>query len=111
MQLSQLLSLPYWNRLAASHMSEIIFILTAAIMVLLDRHVRRLVNSFTQSHGRIFRFVVFLAVCSGGYAALTLGTAWALREGLALAKGAYTAPMILGIFIIVAVVAERQKQI
>lgn len=110
MHLSQLVSLPYWNHLARSHMSEIIVILTAAILVLLDRQVRKLVNSFTKSHGRIFRFSVFLTVCSAGYAALTLGTAWALREGLTLAQGAYMAPMVVGLFIIVAIGAERQKQ-
>jgi len=111
MHFSQLVSLPYWNHLARAHLSEIIVVLTAAILVLLDRQVRKLVNGFTKSHGRVFRFAVFLAVCSAGYAALALGTAWALREGLTLAKGTYMTPMILGILVIVAVGAERQKQI
>ena len=111
MQLSQLLSLPYWNHLARAHLSEIIVVLTAAVVVLLDRQVRRLVNGFTKSHGRVFRFAVFLAVCSAGYAALALGTAWALREGLTLAKGAYMAPMILALVVVVAISAERQKQV
>jgi hypothetical protein len=39
-----------------------------------------------------------------------LGTAWALREGLTLAKGAYMAPSIIAILIIVALSAERQKE-
>jgi hypothetical protein len=111
MQLPHFLSLPFWNQIARSHLSEIIVVLTAAVVVLLDRQVRTLVNNFTKSHGRVFRFAVFLLVCSAGYAALALGTAWALREGLTLAKGAYMAPIILGILIIVAVGAERQKQI
>ena len=111
MNLAQILSLPYWNQAARAHLSEIIVVLTAAILVLLDRQVRRLVNSFTKAHGRVFRFAVFLAVCSAGYAALALGTAWALREGLSVAKGAYTAPMVLGILVLVAISAERQKQL
>lgn len=111
MHLSQILSLSFWNHWAMSHLSEVIVVLTSAIVVLLDRQVRRLVNNFTKSHGRLFRFAVFLAVCSVGYAALALGAAWALREGLTMAKGAYTAPTILGILIIVAISAERQKQI
>ena len=111
MNLTQFLSLPFWNQAARTHLSEIIVVLTAAILVLLDRQIRRIVNSFTKSHGRVFRFAVFLAVCSAGYAALALGTAWALREGLTFAKGAYMAPMVLGILLIVAVSAERQKQL
>jgi hypothetical protein len=45
-----------------------------------------------------------------GYAALALGTAWALKEGLTFSRGAYMAPIAFGILIIVAVGAERQKQ-
>jgi hypothetical protein len=104
------MSLPFWNSLAKTHLSEIIVVLTAAVVVLLDQRVKKLVNGFTQSHGRVFRFAVFMIVCSVGYAALALGTAWALREGLTLAKGAYMAPSIIAILIIVALSAERQKE-
>ncbi len=110
MSLPDLLSLAFWNQLAGSHLSELVMVLTAAIVVLLDRHIRRLVNQFTKSHGRVVRFLAFLVVCSAGYAALALGTAWALREGLTLHKGIYMAPIALGILVIVAVGAERQKQ-
>lgn len=110
MSFTQFLSLPYWNNLARGHQSELILILTAAIVVLLDRHVRKLVNQFTKSHGRLVRFMAFLAVCTVGYAILALGTAWALKEGLAIHKGAYMAPIAFGILVIVAVGAERQKQ-
>lgn len=111
MNLPQFLTLPFWNTLAESHLSELIMVLTAAIIVLLDRHIRKLVNQFTKSHGRIVRFLAFLAVCSAGYAALAIGTSWALREGLTMSRGAYMAPIALGILVVVALGAERQKQI
>ncbi len=111
MNFPQFLNLPYWNQLAKSHLSELVMVLTAAVVVLLDRQVKKLVNKFTRTHGRVFRFVVFLFVCSVGYTALSLGCAWALKEGLTFRKGIYMAPIALGILIIVAIAAERQRQI
>ncbi len=111
MNLPVFLTLPFWNQLARTHFSEIIVVLTAAVVVILERHFRKIINNFTKSYGRIIRFIIFLVVCSVGYSALALGVAWALREGLTLAKGVYMAPTVLGILIIVAISAERQKQI
>ena len=110
MNLPEFLTIPYWNHLAKANFTELIMVLTAAVVVLLDRQIRKLVNHFTKSHGPVFRFSVFLVVCSAGYAALALGTSWALREGLTIQKGTYMAPITLAILIIVAISAERQKQ-
>ncbi|MDJ0766176.1 MAG: DUF3392 family protein [Myxococcota bacterium] len=111
MDLPNFLSLPFWNQLARAHLPELLTVLTAAVLVLADRYVRHIVHKFTASHGRIFRFFAFLAVCSIGYTGLTLGTAWLLRSGLTAKGGTYMAPMALGIFLIVAIEAQRQRQI
>ena len=111
MNLPSFLTLPFWNQLASDHLTQLVMVLTAAIVVLLDRQVRRLVNQYTKSHGRLFRFLTFLLVCSVGYSALALGTAWALKEGLTFNNGAYMAPIALAILVVVAFGAERQRQI
>lgn len=111
MDLPDFFTLGFWNRLAGGHFPELVMVLTAALVVLLDRHVRRMVNRFTSSHSRIFRFFVFLGVCSVGYAALALGVAWLLRAGLTLYNGAYMAPIAAGVLLVVAIEAQRQKQI
>lgn len=108
--LPEFLTLPFWNHLARGHLPELVMVLTAAIVVLLDRYLRQVVNRFTSSHGRLFRFFVFLIVCSVGYAGLSLGTAWLLRSGLTMEGGAYMAPAVLGILLIVALEAQRQRQ-
>ena len=97
MTLPEFATLPFWNQLARAHLPELIMVLTAAVVVLLDRYVRRVVNKFTSSHGRVFRFFVFLFVCSVGYSAISLGTAWLLRSGLTIKGGIYVAPVALGI--------------
>jgi hypothetical protein len=108
--LPEFLTLPFWNHLAKGNLPELVMVLTAAVVVLLDRHVRRLVHKFTTSHGPVFKFFTFLAVCSVGYASLALGAAWLLRSGLTLSRGSYMAPIAFAILLIVAIEAQRQKQ-
>lgn len=110
MSLPSFLTLPFWNQLARAHLPELIMILTVAIVVALDRHTRKLVNQFTSSHGPVFRFFVYVLVCSVGYGAMVLGSAWLLRAGLTIYKGAYIAPIAAGILLLVAIDAQRQKQ-
>jgi hypothetical protein len=110
MTMPEFLTLPFWNQLAGSHLPELVMVLTAAIVVLADRYLRRLVHKFTSSHGRVFRFFVFLITCSVGYTALVLGAAWILRGGLMLKGGTYMAPAALGVLLIVAIEAQRQRQ-
>ena len=109
--LPEFLTLPFWNQLAGAHMAELVMILTAAVVVLADRHIRQMIHKVTSSHGPVFRFFIFLIVCSVGYSALALGTAWALRSGLTLSKGVYMAPVAFGILLVVAIEAQRQKQL
>ena len=84
--------------------------LTAGMVALSDKYVRKFVSKQTGSMNKVARFFVFLLTCSVGYAGLALGVAWALRKGLTLEGGAYMAPAVLGILLIVAIEAQRQHQ-
>jgi hypothetical protein len=109
MDLNTMITLPYWNELAGKHLPEIVMILTAGVVALVDRYIRRVVGRATSSINRVLRFLVFLLTCSVGYAALALGVAWGLRTGLTYSGGIYMAPVVLGIVLIVAIEAQRQK--
>ena len=111
MNLEDLITLGFWNGLAKSHMPELVMILTAGVVTLADRYVRKLLARFTSSMNRVARFFVFLLTCSIGYAALALGVAWGLRTGLTVAHGAYMAPAVLALLLLVAFEAQRQRQI
>jgi hypothetical protein len=108
--LPEFLTLPFWNQLGSANLPELVLVLTAAVVVLMDRYVRQLAHKFTSSHGAIFRFITFLVVCSVGYASISLGTAWLLRSGLMIDRGSYVAPISFGILLIVAIEAQRQRQ-
>ncbi len=111
MDFSQYLKLDFWNHLASSHLPELIMILTAAILVMLDRYVRKTVTKATKSLNVVSRFAVFLLVCSAGYALLALGVAKALKMGITMNGGIYAAPVVAGLLVLVAIEAQRQKQI
>ncbi|MBN2342631.1 MAG: DUF3392 family protein [Deltaproteobacteria bacterium] len=111
MNFSEMLTLGYWNELAQSHLPELVMVLTAAIVVVLDRYIRRTVSKMTSSFNVVSRFMVFLLICSIGYAAMALGVAWALRAGITINGGLYAAPAVVAVLIVVAVEAQRQKQI
>jgi len=108
--LPDFLTLPFWNHLAKRNLPELVLVLTATVVVLLDRHIRKLVNNFTASHGTVFKFFTFLFVCSVGYTALSLGAAWLLRSGLTMNGGSYMALIAFGILLAAAIEAQRQKQ-
>ncbi len=111
MELPEMATLLYWNSLAKAHLPELVMILTAGVVALADRYVRKVLGRATSSVNRVVRFLVFLLACSVGYAALALGIAWGLRRGLTLGGGAYMAPVVLGILVLVAIEAQRQRQI
>jgi len=110
MNLNELVTLTYWNTLARSHMAELVMILTAALIALADRYIRRMLTRATSSSNGVTRFLIFLLVCSVGYGVLALGLAQVLRQGLNLADGAYMAPAVLGLLLITAIEAQRQRQ-
>jgi len=110
MDLNQYATLGFWNGLVNGHMPELILIMTAALVALADRYVRRLIAKATASLNAFLRFAVFLALCSIGYAAMALGLAWLLHRGLNLFGGAYMAPMVLGVVLLMAIEAHRQRQ-
>ena len=110
MNFSHMLTLDYWNHLAQAHLPELVMVLTAIVVVVLDRYIRKAISKATASFNVVARFLVFLLVCSVGYAAMALAVAWALRAGITINGGVYAAPAVIAILLIVAIEAQRQKQ-
>jgi len=109
--MNEIATLGYWNRLAGAHFPELVMVLTAALVALADRYARRILAKISASWGRTARFALFLLVCSVGYAAMALALAWGLRAGLTAHGGDYMAPAAVGILLLVAVEAQRQRQV
>ena len=111
MYLSNIFSLGWWNRLTISHMSDVIMVLTAVILVLADLPVRRTVNRIYKPKSAVLRFAVLVAVCSFGFAALAVVTAKILRVVILLNGGHFAALIAIGILIVTGIGAAGQKLI
>lgn len=110
MTIEQLGTLAFWNGLVRPRAAELVLILTAGIVALASRYVWRVVTRWTSSFNPVARFLVFLLACAAGYGALALGVSFALREGLAFRGGAYAAPAVLALLVLMAIEAQRQRQ-
>ena len=111
MNLASFFTLSYWNGLARAHLSTLVMVLAAVIVVLLDQPVRHTVREISKPYHRFVKFLIFTAVCSFGYAAITVGCAALIKAVLSMHKGAFMAPLAIAIFIVSGVIAERQRHI
>jgi hypothetical protein len=110
MTIEQLGTLAFWNGLVRPHTAELVLILTAGVVALTDRYLRRLVTGWTSPFNPVPRVLTFLLACAVGYTALALGISFALREGLAFKGGLYAAPAVLALLILMTIEAQRQRQ-
>jgi hypothetical protein len=110
MTVEQLGTLAFWNGLVRPHGAEIVLILTAGIVALANRYVLRLVTGWTSSFNKVTRFLAFLLMCAVGYTGLALGVSFALKKGFAIEGGAYMAPAVLALLVLLAIEAQRQRQ-
>lgn len=85
-------------------------VLTATILALIDIPLREMVKKTFKRKSPLFRFVAFVALCSFGFAAIAMAMSWALKWVLQFHKGAYMAPLALGILIAVGFIGARQKE-
>jgi hypothetical protein len=108
--MSKLLSLAYWNGLTREHLSDVVMVLTATILALIDIPLRRIVKRLFRNSGPVFRFAVFVTLCSFGFAAIAMLVSWGLKWTLTFQKGHYMAPLAFGILIAVGFIAARQKE-
>ena len=111
MNLTSFFTLTYWNGLARAHLSTLVMVLAAVIVVLLDQPVRHIVHQISKPYHRFVKYLIFTAVCSFGYAAITVGCAALIKAVLIMHKGAFIAPLAIVIFVVAGVIAERQKHI
>ncbi len=107
---SQLLTLSYWNSLTRQHLSDVVMVLTATVLALIDIPLREIVKKTFKRKSPVVRFAAFVALCSVGFAAIAMVTSWVLKWALLFHRGAYMAPLALGTLITVGFIAARQKE-
>lgn len=83
----------------------------ATLLVIYSETVNRLFKRQIGGLHFIFRTVLFILLCAFGYGALLIYVTPMLARLLASVGMIYLGPLVLGIFIILGVIAERKNRI
>jgi hypothetical protein len=85
-------------------------VLTATMLALIDIPLRNIVKKSFKKKSPLVRFAAFVALCSVGFAAIAMVTSKVLKWALLFQKGAFMAPLAIGILIAVGFFAARHGE-
>lgn len=93
------------------YLDEIALAIMATLLVIYGNSINRAVKKHTNGLHFMFRTAVFILLCAFGYGALLIFFTPILGKWLARIDMIYLGPMVVGVFIILGVLAERKNQI
>ena len=94
-----------------SHLRQVAMAFTATLLVLFGSNINGWIKGLFQSWHFILRVLIFILICSAGYAFLTMFLSRTLHSLLLKLDRQYIVPVIAGIFIVLGFIAERKSQI
>lgn len=94
-----------------SHLRQVAMAFTATLLIIFGSNINGWIKGIFQSWHFIFRVLIFILVCSVGYALLNIFLARTLHSLLLKLDRQYLVPVIAGIFILLGIIAERKSQI
>ena len=105
---SVLLSLGQW---AKPYSYQIALAVVASALVIYGNELNGIIKHMVRKQHFLVRTIVFVTVCFAGYGALTVLLTSFLSRQLVNVPALYFGPLVIGIFLVLGLVAERQKQI
>ena len=105
---SILLSIGHW---AKPYSYQIALAVVASALVIYGNELNGIIKHMVRKQHFVIRTVVFVTVCFVGYGALTVFLTSFLSKQLANVPALYFGPLILCVFVVLGLIAERQKQI
>ena len=89
-------------------LGEIAMAIMATLLVIYGHSINRLVKKQTSGMHFIFRTLIFILLCTFGYGAVLIYVTPILSHLLAGVGMIYLGPLIVGIFIMLGVLAEKE---
>jgi len=83
----------------------------ATLLVLFGNDINRQIKKLLNGQHFIVRLVVFVLVCAFGYGLATVWLTSILAQQLAKIPNLYFMPVCLGVFILLGLYAQKQRQI
>ncbi len=93
------------------YLGEIALAIMATVLVIYGDSINRLVKKHTSGLNFVIRTGVFILLCTFGYGALLIFFTPMLGKWLAGLGMIYLGPLIVAVFIVLGVLAERKNQI
>lgn len=103
-----LFALADWIR---PHSDNIALALVATLLVVYGDEINRAVKQQLKPYPYIIRLVGFVVLCAFGYGALTVYATPVIEDLLRKVPGLYLAPVVMLLFLVVGLLAERRRQI
>ena len=104
-------SLDWLVRKTHAHLPSICFGIIATVLAIFGQDLNRWVRSRTRDLHFIFRTLIFIFLCVVGYAWLTLTVAPHLAWLIARLPARFIPVVVLSIFVVLGVLAERKRKI
>ena len=95
-----------WMR---SHLGSIALMMVATLLVVYGSNLNALVRNAIGGFHLIIRVGIFVALCAFGYGLITVYTVPWVAQAIAMLPNLWLPPIVVLIFILLGVVAERKK--
>ena len=94
---------------AKSHLTPISTAITTTLLVIYGDDINGLVKRRIRGLNFFVRTGAFIALCAIGYGMLSVAGASAVKQLLRYFDDLYLAPMVVGAFVLMGILAERKK--
>ena len=91
------------------YLGQVALSLTATILFLYGSQLHDVVKGLIKDLHFIFRLLILVLVCAFGYGTLAYGFKRLCEIGLKQLDSLYLAPVVIGLFLLIGLLAERKK--
>lgn len=92
------------------HLTFIASALIATVLVIYGSRINKAVWALVKGAHFIIRTLVFIALCAFGYGALTVYMVPLLRELLLFSGTLWLGPVVVVVFVVIGILAEKQSR-
>ena len=91
------------------HLAQVALSLAATVLFLYGEQIHGVVKGLIKDLHFVFRLLILVLVCAFGYGTLTYAFTRLCEAGLRMLDNLYLAPVIIGVFLVIGLLAERKK--
>lgn len=91
------------------HLGKVALSLAATILFLYGEQIHGVVKGLIKDLHFVFRLLILVLVCAFGYGTLAYAFTRLCEAGLKLLDNLYLAPVVIGLFLLIGLLAERKK--